>query len=107
MSNLAFRDMGRAKDRSLATGQDMVDFLNDHGAEITELTDDELRNGYRGARITRLKSADVDAIVANTPLWFYILREAEVNGGKLHGAGARIVVEIIHRAIEASTKASI
>jgi hypothetical protein len=107
LANLASRDLGRAKGLSLATGQKMVDFLNRHRAHIKPLTDDQLRRGDGGARITRLKPADVDAIVANTPLWFYILREAEVNGGKLHGAGARIVVEVIHRAIEASTKASI
>jgi hypothetical protein len=38
----------------------------------------------------------------NTPLWFYILREAELNGGRLKGVGARIVAESFHRAIEGS-----
>ena len=37
-----------------------------------------------------------------TPLWFYILREAELNGGKLNGVGARIVAETFHRAMEGS-----
>jgi hypothetical protein len=40
------------------------------------------------------------------PLWFYILREAEFNGGTLKGVGARIVAETFHRAMEGS-KASI
>jgi hypothetical protein len=40
--------------------------------------------------------------VANTPLWFYILREAELNGGQLAGVGARIVAEVFHRAMEGS-----
>ena len=37
-----------------------------------------------------------------TPLWFYILREAELGGGRLAGVGARIVAETFHRAIEGS-----
>jgi hypothetical protein len=36
------------------------------------------------------------------PLWFYILREAELNGGRLTGVGARIVAETLHRAMEGS-----
>ncbi len=39
----------------------------------------------------------------DTPLWFYVLREAELNNGKLKGVGARIVAETFHRAIEGST----
>ena len=103
LANLAFRDMGRASGRRMATGQEMWAFLNALDPEIEPLTDDDLRNGMGGARITRLLPADVDAIVQHTPLWFYILREAEVHGGKLHGVGARIVVEVVHRAIEASS----
>ena len=41
-------------------------------------------------------------MVANTPLWFYILREAELNNGKLKGVGARIVAETFHRAMQGS-----
>jgi hypothetical protein len=35
-------------------------------------------------------------------LWFHILREAELNGGRLNGVGARIVAETFHRAMEGS-----
>ena len=38
----------------------------------------------------------------DTPLWFYILREAELEGGKLRGVGARLVAETFHRAMEGS-----
>jgi hypothetical protein len=31
-----------------------------------------------------------------------VLREAELNGGKLKGVGARIVAETVHRAMEGS-----
>ena len=40
--------------------------------------------------------------MAQTPLWFYILREAETGNGRLRGVGARIVAETFHRAIEGS-----
>ena len=42
-------------------------------------------------------------VVTDTPLWFYILREAELNAGRLTGVGARIVTETFHRAMEGST----
>lgn len=38
----------------------------------------------------------------DTPLWLYVLREAELSGGRLKGVGARIVAETFHRAIEGS-----
>ena len=41
-------------------------------------------------------------MVAQTPLWFYILREAELNNGRLKGVGARLVAETFHRAMEGS-----
>ncbi|CAN5537960.1 hypothetical protein BH24CHL9_BH24CHL9_14320 [soil metagenome] len=46
--------------------------------------------------------AQRSAVLEDTPLWFYILREAEFNGGKLAGVGARIVAETFHRAMEGS-----
>ena len=45
-------------------------------------------------------------MLANTPLWFYILREAELNGGRLTGVGGRIVAEMFHRAMEGSRSRS-
>ena len=42
-------------------------------------------------------------MLTDTPLWFYVLREAELNDGRLNGVGARIVAETFHRAIEGST----
>jgi hypothetical protein len=46
--------------------------------------------------------ADKQQLLLNaTPLWFYILREAELNGGRMTGVGGRIVAEVFHRAIEA------
>ena len=43
-----------------------------------------------------------DPLLDNTPLWFYILREAEFHQGKLHAVGARIAAETFHAATEGS-----
>jgi hypothetical protein len=86
----------------LATGQGMVKKLQNKGVAVTALTDAQLRNGSGGASIAGLTNAEEATFLDRTPLWFYILREAEFNGGKLAGVGARIVAETIHRAIEGS-----
>ncbi len=49
-----------------------------------------------------LTTEEQAAFASRTPLWFYILREAELNGGKLTGVGGQIVAEVFHRAIEGS-----
>ena len=41
-------------------------------------------------------------MVNRTPLWFYVLREAETNNGRMRGVGARILAETFHRAMEGS-----
>ena len=53
--------------------------------------------------LASLTPAQRTALIQKTPLWFYILREAEFNNGKLKGVGARIVAETFHRAMEGST----
>jgi hypothetical protein len=102
VANLAFRNLERASMMRLATGQGMVKKLQNKGVAVTALTDAQLRNGSGGASIADLTNAEEATFLDRTPLWFYILREAEFNGGKLAGVGARIVAETIHRAIEGS-----
>jgi hypothetical protein len=101
-ANLAFRNLMRAKMVKLATGQQMVTFLKGKGLSPTKLTAGQIRNGDNGASLANLTKPQRDALVANTPLWFYILREAELNNGKLRGVGARIICETFHRAMEGS-----
>ena len=101
--NLAFRNLTRARMVRLATGQQMVTFLKNKGVNVTKLTKAQLRDGNNGADLSLLTAAQREAVLKNTPLWFYILREAEFNGGKLKGVGARIVAETFHRAMEGST----
>jgi hypothetical protein len=100
--NLAFRNLTRAKMVALATGQQMATFLRGRGVNLTRLTTSQLRNGRGGAELDGLTRTQRDAFLRNTPLWFYILREAELNQGRLKGVGARIVAETFHRAMEGS-----
>jgi hypothetical protein len=100
--NLAFRNLTRAKMVRLATGQQMVTFLKSKGVTVTKLTKAQIRDGKNGAKLDSLTQAQRAAVLKDTPLWFYILREAEFNGGKLKGVGARIVAETFHRAMEGS-----
>jgi heme peroxidase len=101
--NLAFRNLTRAKMVKLATGQQMATFLKNKGVNLTKLTKAQIRDGNNGADLGGLTAAQREAVLKNTPLWFYVLREAELNGGKLSGVGARIVAETFHRAMEGST----
>ena len=102
-ANLAFRNLTRAKMVRLATGQQMARFLKNRGVNVTALTKTQLKNGNNGATLDGLTQTQRQALLTDTPLWFYILREAELNGGKLKGVGGRIVAETFHRAIEGSS----
>jgi hypothetical protein len=99
--NLAFRNLTRALMVELATGQQMVEHIRKH-VPITPLTPDQILNGNGGAVLEGLTQAHKDVVTQHTPLWFYILREAELNNGHLTGVGGRIVAEVFHRAMEAS-----
>ena len=76
--------------------------VNGKGVSVTTLTKPQIRNGRNGAELETLTSPQRDAFLRNTPLWFYILRESELDGGKLRGVGARLVAETFHRAMEGS-----
>jgi hypothetical protein len=101
-ANLAFRNLTRARMVRLATGQQMATFLKGKGVTLTKLTNAQIRDGNNGADLGALTQAQRAAVLKDTPLWFYILREAELNAGKLKGVGARIVAETFHRAMEGS-----
>jgi Animal haem peroxidase len=100
--NLAFRNLTRANMVKLATGQQMAAFLRGKGVNVKTLTRAQIRDGSGGADLDGLTKAQRDALLTNTPLWFYVLREAEFNGGRLAGVGARIVAETFHRAMQGS-----
>ncbi|GAA0395673.1 myeloperoxidase [Acrocarpospora corrugata] len=95
--NLAFRNLIRANMLKLASGQQMAELFDFH-----PLTDEQILDGNGGVSLDCLTPGERDALLAATPLWFYILREAELNDGVLDGVGARIVAEVFHRCIEGS-----
>jgi hypothetical protein len=101
--NLAMRNLTRANMVRLATGQQMASFLKSKGVNLTKLTAAQIREGSSGTTLEDLTQSQRASLVKDTPLWFYILREAELNQGKLKGVGARIVAETFHRAMEGST----
>jgi hypothetical protein len=100
--NLAFRNLTRAQMVRLASGPQMADFLIGCGVPLTKLTPVQILEGKNGARLAGFLPDRKDALVERAPLWFYILREAELNCGRLNGVGARIVAETFHRAMEGS-----
>ncbi|GLF96372.1 peroxidase family protein [Streptomyces yaizuensis] len=98
--NLAFRNLTRAAMVELATGPQLAAQMG-----IRPLTATEIVDGAGGARLTGLTPAEREELVAHTPLWFYVLREAEVNRrhpGLLTGVGGRLVAEVFHRSMEGS-----
>ncbi|MDT5010606.1 MAG: hypothetical protein QOH57_2223, partial [Mycobacterium sp.] len=97
-ANLAFRNLTRGAMVNLASGQQMAKL-----ADVATLDDDEIVTGNGGVNFSDLTADLHDELVGNTPLWTYILREAEFNGGRLTGVGGRIVAEVFHRAMEGST----
>ena len=100
--NLAFRNLTRASMLRLASGQQMVAKLRASGVAVRPLTRQQILRGSGGADLTHLTAAQQKAVVERTPLWLYVLREAETGDGRLRGVGGRIVAETMHRAMEGS-----
>ena len=100
--NLAFRNLTRGSMLRLASGQQMVAHLNSLGVPVEPLTEAQILEGRRGADFTSLPNDARERLVTRTPLWFYILREAETGNGRLRRVGGRIVAETFHRALEGS-----
>jgi hypothetical protein len=96
--NLAFRNLTRANMVKLASGQQMAEMM---GVKPL-LTSAQIIDGAGGSLLSSLSKSQQNEVAANTPLWFYILREAELNNGRLTGVGGRIVAEVFHRAMEGS-----
>ena len=101
-ANLAFRNLSRARMVRLATGQQMAELMRTRGVAVTDLSRAQIRDGDGGASLESLTAGQRSAVLDDTPLLFYILREAELNGGRLAGVGARILAETFHRAMEGS-----
>jgi hypothetical protein len=95
--NLAFRNLTRASMVRLCSGQQLAERLG-----LQPLDAGEIITGSGGASLDGLTDDQKGSFAQNTPLWFYVLREAELNGGWLTGVGGRVVAEVFHRAMEGS-----
>ncbi|MCT2583459.1 peroxidase family protein [Actinophytocola gossypii] len=95
--NLAFRNLTRGSMVNLASGRQLAKFL-----EIEPLTEEQILAGSQGSTLEGLTDEQRAEVAEATPLWFYVLREAEFNGGRLGPVGGRVVAEVFHRAMEGS-----
>ena len=93
MRSLAARNLLRGKFVGLPTGQAVADAVG-----AAKLTPDQVRSGPHQAII------ESRGFAATTPLWYYILKEAEIQqgGSRLGEVGSRILVETFHAIVEAS-----
>ncbi len=87
LRGLAVRNLLRGYLLSIPTGQAAADAMG-----VDKLTEAELRKNNSDAVNLALQNG---GFLVNTPLWFYILKEAEVraDGNSLGELGSRIVVE--------------
>jgi Animal haem peroxidase len=89
LTRLAVRNLLRGYSLAIPTGQAVAQELG-----ITPLTPAELRSGNTASFNKVLEDGGFDT---ETPLWYYVLKEAEVkaNGNSLGPVGSRIVVETL------------
>jgi hypothetical protein len=89
LKSLAVRNLLRGYQLCLPTGQAVAGALG-----VVPLTEEELQQGNSDEVNAALTGG---GFLQNTPLWFYVLKEAEVraNGNSLGEVGSRIVVETL------------
>ncbi len=91
--SLAIRNLLRGRLLNLPSGQDIAQAIG-----VTPLTPNEVKMG---------EHADIlesNNFLEQTPLWYYILKEAQVQHGgqRLGQVGSRIVIETFHGLVEVS-----
>jgi hypothetical protein len=98
LQSLAVRNLLRGHALGLPDGQDVARAMG-----ITPMVDDELRRGVEldetllaKLDLTR-EDVEADLLTGRTPLWFYVLKEAELRAGgaQLGPVGGRIVAEVL------------
>jgi len=90
--SLPERNLKRGSRVGLPTGQDVADAMG-----VTPLTQAEMTSGPQGEVV---KEHGFDQ---KTPLWYYVLKESEINGGERLGeVGSRILAEVFVGLMEGS-----
>jgi hypothetical protein len=98
--DLAAATMIRGIELNLASGQQAVIAANGLGSAIPMLSLAQIIGGDAGIAAA---FEGCKALKETTPLWFYMLREAEVLGaGRLGPLAGRVLMETLHAAIEAA-----
>ena len=97
VANLPHRNLIRGSQIGVVSGEELARFYG-----ITPLTPDEVLGDDKGrAAVDELFRLDHDAGVGSgdfkTPLWYYVLKEAEVHskGARLGKVGSRLVAEVL------------
>ena len=93
MQQLGGRNLVRSIALKLPTGQCVARRLG-----ISRLSATEMLQGASAVE-SQLLQANNKLLMKKTPLWYYILKEAEVreNGTRLGAVGSRIVIEVFVR----------
>jgi Animal haem peroxidase len=70
--------------------------------QVPRLTDDDLRAGHAGGVVEQ----QAGLLIKRTPLWYYVLREAEVvgRGERLGPLGSRVVAEVLVNLLRADAQ---
>lgn len=91
LKHLAERNLRRDMHLNIPSGQACITELSKQGVKISALTTQQLAAGAGGDVLSAFGMLD------HTPLWYYVLREAEVqtSGKSLGELGSRIVAETL------------
>jgi hypothetical protein len=102
--NLARETLLRQRHFEMASAQRVIKLMNADlgGRAITPLTARELSSSDFPPLTAVF--GDFPELLEKTPIWFYVLKEAELlgQGNRLGPMGSRLVMEAIHAAIDAS-----
>jgi hypothetical protein len=96
--SLPFLNLLRGRNLGLPSGQDVAKAMQQADMNISALSVDEIgNNGADGAK------AKVLGLAEKTPLWYYILKEAQLRGDsqRLGPVGSRILAEVFVGLLEA------
>ena len=93
MAHLAERNLRRGYVFSIPSAQAMIRCLCNKGIEVPELSADQIASGSDATQ-TAVRDGGFDQ---KTPLWYYVLKEAEVEaeGRHLGTLGSRLVAETL------------
>ena len=100
-SQLSVRTLLRGAGLRLASGQNVADAWG-----FDPLTEQELTTNSVGDETKQGRILKENGLTNSTPLWYYILKEAEVrkNGNRLGAVGSSIVGETIYAALRADSQ---